>query len=74
MTKGGAMCRKWENAAGNQTEYGVMVKAKENYCTNIYTDEPVCFPRKNQSAVTPCDIPICSKFLNVQIMIKINIL
>jgi hypothetical protein len=64
-TKGGIVCKKWAKATENQREYGAMIHAQDNYCTNLYTDEPVCFPGNNQSDVTSCGVPICSKFIYV---------
>jgi hypothetical protein len=67
MTKDGDMCREWENTTDNQTQYGVMLKARDNYCTNIYTDEPVCFPKARQLNMTSCDVPICGRSFYVNI-------
>ncbi|XP_056012217.1 uncharacterized protein LOC125680655 [Ostrea edulis] len=58
-TISGKPCKTWKKATTNQTKYDEMVKSQENHCTNLYADEPVCFPRK-QSDLMSCDVPICS--------------
>ena len=57
----GKTCKAWEQVTANEIEYGERGTPAENYCTNLYTDEPVCFPQK-QSDLMPCDVPICSEF------------
>jgi hypothetical protein len=63
MTKGGKPCKRWQKIIGtNQTEHGGMINVNENYCSNLYGEEPVCFPEIKQSDVMPCNVPICSKY------------
>ncbi|XP_056002670.1 uncharacterized protein LOC125672647 [Ostrea edulis] len=63
-TKDGKVCSEWRKEISDESEYGEMVKTDTNYCINLYTDEPVCVPRK-QSDWTSCGVPICSDNLCV---------